>query len=72
MEMGERGHVSKQEFVYNLLPNEERQDNGVLNIFTEEIVCRKRNINIIDSDLGWKKTIALNIMAEYNACFFLE
>lgn len=50
--MGGRGQVSKQEYVYNLLPNEERQDNGVLNIFTEAIVCRKRNINIIDSDLG--------------------
>lgn len=70
--MGGRSQVSKQEFVYNLLPNEERQDKGVLNIFTEAIVYSKRNINIIDSDSSWKKTIALNIMAECNACFFLE
>lgn len=70
--MGGRSQVSKQEFVYNLLPNEERQDKGVFNIFPEAIVCSKRNINIIDSDSGWKKTIALNIMAECNACFFLE
>lgn len=70
--MGGRSQVSKQEFVYNLLPNEEIQDKGVLNIFTEAIVYSKRNINIIDSDSSWKKTIALNIMAECNACFFLE
>lgn len=50
--MGGRSQVSKQEFVYNLLPNEERQDKGVLNIFTEAIVYSKRNINIIDSDSG--------------------
>lgn len=67
--MGGRSQVSKQEFVYNLLPNEEIQDKGVLNIFTEAIVYSKRNINIIDSDSSLKKTIALNIMAECNACF---
>lgn len=50
--MGGRGQISKQEFVYNLITNEERQDNGVLSIFTEAIVCSKRNRNIIDSDLG--------------------
>ena len=70
--MGGRSQVSKQEFVYNLLPNEEIQDKGVLNIFTEAIVYSKRNTNIIDSDSSWKKTITLNIMAECNACFFLE
>lgn len=72
MENGWQESGIKTGIFYNLLPSEERQDKGVLNIFPEAIVCSKRNINIIDSDSGWKKTIALNIMAECNACFFLE